>query len=193
MVDRNDTPEEDGGFANRFAEAYRLTPSPGPETRERLLRSVRQAKMPRRDGWFVWWVEPAWTLSPLAVSVVAAIAMGLGFGMAWRGTPAPARAPAASSAGAEAERVMEFVLVAPGVTNVALVGDFNGWDPRATPMRRVRSSDTWTVTLSLARGRHVYAFVVDGERWLTDPGAPLAPEDGFGQRSSVIVVGGTGT
>jgi hypothetical protein len=37
----------------------------------------------------------------------------------------------------------------------------------------------------------VYAFIVDGDRWVADPAAPMAPEDGFGIRNSVIVVGGT--
>jgi 1,4-alpha-glucan branching enzyme len=72
---------------------------------------------------------------------------------------------------------------------VALVGDFNDWDAAATPMSRAASADCWSVSLPVERGRHVYGFVVDRGRWLPDPGAPVAPEDGFGSPGSVIVVG----
>ena len=37
--------------------------------------------------------------------------------------------------------------------------------------------------LALPAGQHQYAFVVDGARWVVDPGAP-AVDDGFGRRNS---------
>jgi hypothetical protein len=37
----------------------------------------------------------------------------------------------------------------------------------------------------LPAGQHQYAFVVDGARWVADPGAP-AVDDGFGRRNSVL-------
>jgi hypothetical protein len=49
------------------------------------------------------------------------------------------------------------------------------------------------VSVPLVRGRHVYAFVVDGSHWVADPAAPLAAEEGFGFRNSVVVVGEPGT
>ena len=82
---------------------------------------------------------------------------------------------------------MKFVFVAPAAARVSLVGDFNRWDPDATPMQR--TGGTWTVTLPLAAGRHLYSFVVDGTQWMPDPSAPLAPEDGFGHANSVVLVG----
>jgi len=45
----------------------------------------------------------------------------------------------------------------------------------------------WSVTLPLSVGRHLYAFVVDSQ-WIADPHAPLAPDDGFGHRNSVVLV-----
>jgi len=77
---------------------------------------------------------------------------------------------------------------------VALVGDFNDWNAAATPMARTPTGGTWSVALPLKPGRHVYAFVVDGVngvQWVTDPGAPLAPADGFGTPNSVVLVGGS--
>lgn len=54
-------------------------------------------------------------------------------------------------------------------------------------MVRAEKDGLWSVTLPLSVGRHVYAYVVDGN-WLTDPSAPVA-DDGFGQRNSVKLVG----
>lgn len=47
---------------------------------------------------------------------------------------------------------------------VAVVGDFNGWQAGATPMRRDERSGQWTVTLALHDGEHRYAIVVDNTR-----------------------------
>lgn len=52
---------------------------------------------------------------------------------------------------------------------VFLAGSFNGWNPTATPLTKIRP-DTWEVELALPPGRHEYLFVVDG-RWLLDPSA----------------------
>ena len=42
----------------------------------------------------------------------------------------------------------------------------------------------------LPRGVHLYSFVLDGREWRPDPSAPLAADDAFGGRNSVIVVNG---
>jgi 1,4-alpha-glucan branching enzyme len=87
-------------------------------------------------------------------------------------------------------RVVQFVLVAPAASHVALVGDFNDWDAAATPLQQASSAEgVWSVTLPLTPGRHLYAFVVDDSKWVPDPSAARAPEDDFGAPNSVIMVG----
>jgi hypothetical protein len=83
----------------------------------------------------------------------------------------------------------QFVLDAPRASRVTLVGDFNGWDATGTPLTRDPSSGIWTVTVPLAPGRHVYAFMVDGKAWTLDPRAPAAQDPEFGTPSSVVLVG----
>lgn len=158
-------------------------PSPGDEhAREALVEAIRaEARRPRarhRGVMSPWWIAVA----AAAVAFVAGLGTGRSMG---RGSPAPAMSVAADSS----QRHVEFVFVAPAARNVALVGDFNGWDVTATPMRRTDGRATWSVSVPLAAGRHVYAFVVDGNDWVTDPQAPLSPEQWFGQRNSVVVVG----
>ena len=71
---------------------------------------------------------------------------------------------------------------------VTLVGDFNNWDARATPLEREPGSTLWSVTVPIQRGRHVYAFLVDSV-WTIDKRAPVARDPDFGVTGSVILVG----
>jgi 1,4-alpha-glucan branching enzyme len=53
-----------------------------------------------------------------------------------------------------------FEFFAPAAQEVFLVGEFNDWDAKATPMRR-SPDGTWRVQLLLSPGFHRYKFVVD--------------------------------
>jgi hypothetical protein len=165
-----------------------------PRSKDRLLAAIhaepRPARGPRRA---LAWVSRPMALSPLVGTMVAAGLIGLGVligsGQSGRQSLPPRGARLVARAQQDTVQVVHFVLVAPKATRVALVGEFNGWDATATPMRPVRAGGVWSVALPLPPGRHVYAFVVDGSTWMPDPEAPLAPEDGFGKRNSVVVVG----
>jgi 1,4-alpha-glucan branching enzyme len=74
-----------------------------------------------------------------------------------------------------------------GARKVSLVGDFNGWDERATPMIQQQANGTWSARIPLPPGRHDYAFVVDGTRWVVDALAPQAPDAGYGPTNTVVV------
>lgn len=79
----------------------------------------------------------------------------------------------------------QFVLKAPDARNVALAGDFTGWQPAFTMTRT--EPGVWTVVIPLDPGIHQYSFVVDGEQWIPDPAAPSV-NDGFGGVNSRIAV-----
>ncbi len=49
----------------------------------------------------------------------------------------------------------------------------------------------WAAEVPLTPGRHEYAFVVDGRRWVIDPLAPQVPDAGFGPSNAVVVEGGS--
>jgi len=82
---------------------------------------------------------------------------------------------------------VNFAVWAPNADAVSVVGDFNGWDTGVTPMQRDRSGRTWSARVPLEPGRHEYAFVVDGQRWVVDPLAPQVPDAGFGPTNAVVV------
>ena len=98
------------------------------------------------------------------------------------------RAPASVATSAGTRPVVRFKLRAPLAKQLALVGDFNSWDSRATPMTRDTATGAWEVSITLPEGRYLYAFVADGKQWLPDPEAPLASPDDFARQNSVLVV-----
>jgi hypothetical protein len=138
-------------------------------------------------------------LSP-AVAIAAALAFTvLGAGVMFSVLPARpgdaastlstalrATSPVRPVSTADLENV-QFELSAPRASRVALVGSFNEWNPRATPLARDAATGKWIVSVRLTPGRHVYAFVVDGDV-TADPSAPRAADDDFGSRNSVVFV-----
>ncbi|HWR98876.1 MAG TPA: zf-HC2 domain-containing protein [Candidatus Methanoperedens sp.] len=88
------------------------------------------------------------------------------------------------------ERELEVSFRAPAATSVAVVGDFNGWDPRRNLMVRSSREGLWGARLRLPPGVYQYSFVIDGKVWEADPQARRFIDDGFGGRNSVIIVDG---
>jgi hypothetical protein len=120
--------------------------------------------------------RPLWVLA-LAAGIV--LVFGLGILVGRRSVSPPLLG--------ETTRAVEFVLRTSADSTVAVVGDFNDWDPQATPLRAA-SDSLWSVIVPLRPGRYRYTFVVDGTRWRRDPSAPRALEDDFGTPTSVITV-----
>jgi 1,4-alpha-glucan branching enzyme len=62
-----------------------------------------------------------------------------------------------------------FYCDAPQARHVALIGDFNQWNPTAHPMTRTPDG-RWVIRLDLPHGHYRYLFLVDGKPQL-DPRA----------------------
>jgi 1,4-alpha-glucan branching enzyme len=93
---------------------------------------------------------------------------------------------AVPSSDARPLRLARLVLVPddPNIRQVAVAGDFNGWNPEETFMERRGSA--WVAWLELPADVYEYVFVVDGERWLVDPLAVRTRADGFGGENAVL-------
>jgi 1,4-alpha-glucan branching enzyme len=81
---------------------------------------------------------------------------------------------------------VEFTVDFPDAKEVYLAGEFNHWDPTATPMDRGKDG-IWRTTVELTPGTYQYKYVVDGN-WIEDPGNPETTDDGQGGVNSVLVV-----
>jgi hypothetical protein len=189
---------KDAEFAERIAAPLRAPEHVHPSFEKRLMQKVRaegsalypQVGNPSRQ----WWrTEREFRIAPITGLALAAGIAGI---IAVSGIAIGSRisrvAPATANAGATAVRdtvqVVRFVFVDAGAKQVELVGDFNEWAKGATQLSHSGAPGVWTVSVPLSPGRHEYAFIINGSRWVADPFAPKSSDD-FGTESSVIRVG----
>ena len=137
-------------------------------------------------------------VSPLRASAIAAsllVAIAGGSAIVGRALARSAEQTQAVSAAAKSgnSETVRFVFVDGSAKEVWIVGDFNAWTRKDTPLVRTANGNVWTVSIPLSNGRHEYAFIVrdqNGERWVADPLASTVRDD-FGTESSVLRVGGS--
>jgi hypothetical protein len=188
--------EDDHPYVEMIARDARRPVAVDPAARARIMDLVRAEPIPRRTVWGRLLQPRALTLSPLASMALAAGLVGIGLligplvfrrdGLTKAGQSTIVASPEPKLPASDT--VVTFVF-AGQASAVSLVGDFNGWDATATPMKKLAPNGAyWSVTLPLSVGRHLYAFVVDSQ-WIADQHAPLAPDDGFGRPNSVRLVG----
>ena len=210
--------ERDDAFAERIAAPLRAAERPDPLLGSRIVATLgaggrdvqpvhagdrgapHLSQKPTRTRHRAWWerklVIGVGPMAGLAAAACVAVVVFLSHGQSGPARPSVAMARGgAESANAPARvdtvRLVRFVFVASDARSVSLVGDFNGWDRSAARLTRVGDS-VWTATVQLPAGRHEYAFLLDGRRWVVDPNAPSTSVDEFGVASSILTVDETG-
>lgn len=193
---------EDAAFVARVAAHLRAPEAAHPSFEKRLMDKVRfevAALYPTRSSAGASWWRQEWVIR-LSPRVGIAIAAGISTIIALGGVAVGSRIAAPSQGSshiAEATpprdtvQLVRFVFVDSGASSVALVGDFNEWTRGATALKRSGAPGVWSVSVALTPGRHEYAFIVNGSRWVADPLAVKSSDD-FGTESSVIRVGTAG-
>ena len=90
------------------------------------------------------------------------------------------------SSATKGRRRVRFTLQAPDARDVALVGEFNGWDATAGSMRRAEEG-FWEKTLLLPPGHYQYKYLVDGQ-WWNDPQGEAHCANCFGSTNDILHV-----
>jgi hypothetical protein len=188
----------DAAFAERIAAPLRAPEHVDPSFEKRLMQKVRadgSSLYPQRaDQSRRWWsTEREFRIAPLTGLALAAGVAGIiavsGIAIGSRiSRVAPVTASASATAAHDTVQVVRFVFVDPSAKRVELVGDFNEWAKGTTQLSRSAAPGVWTVSVPLSPGRHEYAFIINGSRWVADPFAAKSSDD-FGTESSVIRVG----
>jgi hypothetical protein len=82
---------------------------------------------------------------------------------------------------------VNFVLPKDAVAgNVSVVGDFNGWDPLAHPLRP-RRNGTRSAVVTLPPGRRfAFRYLAEGGRWHDDDTTGAVEPNGIGGYNTVI-------
>ena len=196
----DDAAARDAQFVARIAGPLRAVEQVHPSFEKRLMEKV-YAEGPwlypstasARGSW--WRRKRVFRISPLAGLAMAA---GIGTIIVLSGIAVGSRLSAPSSIAApvaqarpDTVQLVRFVFVDSGAATVELVGDFNEWERGSTHLRRSGAPGVWSVSVPLSPGRHEYAFIINGSRWVADPLA-LKSTDDFGTESSVIRVASNG-
>ena len=184
--------ESIGASAAELLKSTRPEPSPAPVSREpqTIIRPPVQTPSP---------VQPAPQAPALVAQPVAPKAE------APAAKPAPvvtAQAPAAPAPQAAAAMdaklshyygvnqisdAVVFVTLYPRANSVHLAGDFNNWQPSASPMQRIGDTGVWQTKLKLSQGMYRYRLVVDGQ-WQQDPYNERTEVNPYGEYNSVVEI-----
>lgn len=172
-----------------IAAAHLVSATPQLSVSARVMAEIRHTAPPHQhDGSVrrvVHWLgrpravtvrlRPVWTLA-LAAGLTAILLLPSGP----TGSPRPGMA----------EGVANFVGHFPGARSVEVVGSFNDWSRGTLHLNDDDGDGVWHGAAVLPAGQHEYMFVVDGERWVSDPLAGRYVDDGFGagQQNSVLIV-----
>jgi len=139
---------------------------------DRVMESLPTWRKSERRGWWPAhgrWVAPALAGAAAMFFIMLAV-------------------PPLHSSEQAGEVVFHFELHAPGADKVELLGTFNNWKSGDIVLQGPDASGHWTASVELPEGRHEYIFLVDGDRWVTDPKGATHRPDGFGQVNTVIKV-----
>lgn len=198
---RDKLPDETAALIERVADHLRAPEHLDPSFEARLMDKVRmeaRSLHPVNRGEASWWRrQRVVRFSPLgAVALAAGVSMFVALSTVAVGSrvrsgsdkPRAVAAVAGQPSVSDTVNLIRFVFVDSNARNVELVGDFNEWTKGTTQLKRSGAPGVWAVSVALPAGRHEYAFIVDGTRWIADPLATKSSDD-FGTESSVIQVG----
>lgn len=179
----------DDEFAERIAQPLRAPEVLAPDFEARLMAQARAEVARQRavQARGSWWTRRrmvmASPLTGLALAAgIAALAATSTLTVARRAAQAPSVAVRTDTV-----QLVRFVFADSSARTVSLVGDFNGWARGRTPLHATARAGVWSVSVPLMAGRHEYAFIVNGERWVADPLSP-GNRDEFGIESSVLML-----
>lgn len=183
------------------------SPGQGQESRQdveqaildRLARVMEKMMAPARFE-----LRPVWAM-------VALLALAGGWAVTFWAAGGPDRGPVAENGGVVTEQRaptgdltaeaplatqvvaeeagsvwIRFVFIDPEAEQLAVAGDFTGWEPMTLTREQVGDRQVWTGMIQVPRGEHHYMFIRNGEEWVTDPFAEITRDDGFGNENAVL-------
>jgi hypothetical protein len=198
----------DDPIVRRAAEELRKLPPVSDEAIRRVVQAAAAARLAPADDPVIATRKRARSIRVWSALGMAAAAGVIGFVArgAWSSranrpqviaTAAPVVQPAtepvakfaASNASDLAALPQQFVLENRRAKRVALVGDFNNWNPSVAPMARSSEGGLWSVIVPILPGRHMYGFMVDDSVFVLDPRAQKARDPDLGTEGSIRMVG----
>jgi 1,4-alpha-glucan branching enzyme len=71
---------------------------------------------------------------------------------------------------------------------VTLAGDFNNWNADSIDFRK-EINGIWRAEITTpVQGRYLYKFIIDGTKWIDDPGNGMKEADNYGGFNSIVTL-----
>jgi 1,4-alpha-glucan branching enzyme len=77
---------------------------------------------------------------------------------------------------------------ASSANRVNLAGDFNNWDIKNIPMKKIKGGE-FSASVDLKKGReYEFKYLIDGKKWVNEPAADKQVANVFQSDNSVVIV-----
>ena len=170
--------------------ARELTAAPSPETPPELytkvIREIELLKQtPEKGKW--WFRVPHRQLYPAPVVLGAVLLLLLVTGIIVVRPTRPVSGIVMEQGGpsGNGRRMTHFRIACHDARQVAVVGDFNGWDTAKDQLVKNRDG-VWEIDMHIDKGWYQYLFLVDGTEWRLNPADGRQVPDGFGGFNMVL-------
>lgn len=75
-----------------------------------------------------------------------------------------------------------------GAENVNIVGEFNNWSTKQTPMKKLKDG-SFTLTLDLeSKRQYQFRYLIDDQLWVNDPAADKYVPSGYAGSDNAVVI-----
>lgn len=163
--------------------------STSPDFTEKLMSKISQIEEEERERIIPAWqvsLKNLWSTPRYRYGLTAALTAAVFYFFAFTFLFHPSVLPGQRETLAQVE--VTFTISGIKANQIAVAGDFNGWNTSANQLEDPDGDGIWTGKMYLKPGRYEYMLVVDDGKWVTDPNAKVYADDGFGSRNAVLFI-----
>ena len=157
---------------------------------QNIIAKISQEKIQIQSSWMDHLKKqvsiPQFSFRMAGAAAITAIFVFLAFTFLFNFSGLPEQPGEKEAAAHQVE--VTFTISGIKANQIAVAGDFNGWNTSANQLEDPDGDGIWTGKMYLKPGRYEYMLVVDDGKWVTDPNAKVYADDGFGSKNAVLFI-----
>ncbi|GAI76281.1 unnamed protein product [marine sediment metagenome] len=161
-----------------------------PDFTQNIMAKISQEKIHIQSSWMDRLKKqvtiPQFSFRFAGVAAITAIFIFLAFTFLFNFSGLPGQPGQKEAVAYQVE--VTFTISGINANQIAVAGDFNGWNTSANQLEDPDGDGIWTGKMQLEPGRYEYMLVVDDGKWVTDPNAKVYADDGFGSKNAVLFI-----
>jgi hypothetical protein len=161
-----------------------------PDFTQNIMAKISQEKIHIQSSWMDRLKKqvtiPQFSFRFAGAAAITAIFIFLAFTFLFNFSGLPGQPDQKEAVAQQVE--VTFTISGINANQIAVAGDFNGWNTSANQLEDPDGDGIWTGKMQLEPGRYEYMLVVDDGKWVTDPNAKVYADDGFGSKNAVLFI-----